>query len=786
MLAGMTRRPNNQPVSRRSHDLWPSPIPDTQSLRKGSVMNVVTRRSQHAGRLASLATIGAMLAALLPAGQVATVFGASFVLQEATNTNISAATTNAPGAGGSSTYTTLPDLKVQEGSPGDISSGTFTLAPPAGFAWKSTGPGATIAVDQVASPGTPCGSLEGTIGQTAALITVGFTRNDSATACLIKVSLIEVIPTQGTPLLAAASIIKSGTATGLPGSGYGTLATVVGTVAKLGYTQQPSSSPTGVTFLTQPRVATQDAVGNTVTSATASITLTLVQPPSLGGPGTLAGCTSEVATSSGIASFSACRVTGIGVGYKLLATDTTVAGGGHPYTAANSASFDIADNLGFETQPGGGVGAGGKAQGGVAFTSQPKVTVRVASANFTTNKAVNDSTTVITLSIKSGTGTAGALLTCDQAGNLLKATAGSSQFTGCKINKSGTAYKLVATSSPAYGTNAWESVAFDVLAGPATKLTFITQPAGAAAGQAFTTQPVVAITDAGGNVVTSGVSANVSLTIGTNPGLPAGVLSCTPAITVATATSGANAGKASFSGCKITNSGVGYTLNAIATNIVGVVALASTTSDPFTVTAPGAQITVSTSASVITWGQFVTVTTAFATNGVGKTFTLQATRDGVTWSTLATLTTGAGGTASFLYKPAPNLYYKAVFAGTADLLPGTSNSARTVVRQIALLRPTNGGLIKSIARNTSITFTTTVRPSRPELPPARVTFRFYRLSGGAWTLITSRDVIIDVFGKAATTFKFTSGGSWYVRTIANPTSYNANSVWSPLERYNVR
>lgn len=756
-------------------------IPDPQSLRKGSVMNVATRRSQHAGRLASLATIGAMLAALLPAGQVATVLGAGSILQAATNVSISADTSSA--AGGSSTYTTLPDLIVQEGSPGDISSGSLTIAPPTGFAWKASG--ATLVIDQVGAPGTPCGSLTGTILQSTSVITIGFSRVDSVTPCLITVGAIQVIPTQGTPLLAVASIVKGGTATGLPGSGYGTLATVVGPVAKLGYTQQPSSSPTGVTFLTQPRVATQDAVGNTVTTATASITLTLVAP-SLGGPGTLAGCTSAVATSSGIASFSACRVTGIGVGYKLLATDTTGAGGGHPYTAANSALFDISDNLGFETQPGGGAGSGGKAQGGVAFASQPKVTVRVASANFTTNKAVNDSTTVITLSIKAGTGTAGAVLTCDQAGNLLRATAGSSQFTGCKINKSGTGYVLVATSSPAYGANAWSSVAFDVLAGPATKLTFITQPAGAAAGQAFTTQPVVAITDAGGNVVTSGVSANVSLTIGTNPGVPAGVLSCTPSITVATATSGANAGKAVFSGCRITNSGVGYTLNAIATNIVGVVALASTTSDPFTVTAPGAQITVSTSAKVITWGQFVTVTTAFATNGAGKTFTLQGTRDGVTWSTLATLTTGAGGTASFLYKPATNLYYKAVFAGTADLLPGTSNSARTVVRQIALLRPTNGGLIKSIARNTSITFTTTVRPSRPELPPAKVTFRFYRLSGGAWTLVTSRDVIIDVFGKAATTFKFTSGGSWYVRSIANPTSYNANSVWSPLERYNVR
>jgi hypothetical protein len=102
------------------------------------------------------------------------------------------------------------------------------------------------------------------------------------------------------------------------------------------------------------------------------------------------------------------------------------------------------------------------------------------------------------------------------------------------------------------------------------------------------------------------------------------------------------------------------------------------------------------------------------------------------------------------------------------------------------MRPTNGGLIRSIARNTSITFTTTVRPARPELPPARVTFRFFRYIGGAWTLVTARDVTIDALGKASTIFKFTTRGSWRVRSVANGTPYNANSYWSPIERYNVR
>ena len=742
-------------------------------------MNVAPSRFRRARRLASLAMTGALLAALLPAGQVATVLGAASVVAATGGSAIAADTAaDAP----SPAWTTLIGPQIVEDAAGQlVNNGTIVLTAPSGFEFRTTGsPGS------LGAGGTGCTALAfGALSFAATTVTVTVTAQSTA-PCTATYSGLQVRPTVGS-LGGAAQRTGNITNTGNTGPGgstnYGTLTEVPGAAAKLGYTQQPSTTPSGVVFTTQPKVAILDAVGNTVTTGTYAITLTKVAPAT-GGPGTLGGCTSAVAPVAGVATFSGCLITGTGIGYKLLASDTT--GGGPALTPANSALFDIPDNLGFETQPGGGAGSGGKAQGGVAFTNQPKVTVRSGTSNFTTNKAVNDSTTTITLSIKAGTGAVGAVLTCDQAGNLLRATAGSSQFTGCKINKSGTAYKLVATSVPTYGTSIWESAAFDVVAGPATKLTFITQPAGAAAGQAFTTQPVVAVTDAGGNIVTTGVSANVSLTIGTNPGLPAGVLSCTPSITIATTTSGGNAGKATYSGCKITTSGVGYTLNAIPTSIVGVATLAAATSDPFTVTAPGAAITVSTSASVITWGQYVTVTTVFAVNGVGKTFTLLGSRDGLTWSTLATLTTGSTGTATFLYKPATNMFYNAAFAGSGDLLAGTSNTTRTVVRQIALLRPTNGGLIRSIARNTSITFTTTVRPARPELPAATVSFRFYRLSGGAWTLVTTRDVVIDALGKAVTTFKFTSGGSWYVRTIANPTSYNANSVWSPVERYNVR
>ena len=116
----------------------------------------------------------------------------------------------------------------------------------------------------------------------------------------------------------------------------------------------------------------------------------------------------------------------------------------------------------------------------------------------------------------------------------------------------------------------------------------------------------------------------------------------------------------------------------------------------------------------------------------------------------------------------------------------TSPTARVVVRQIALLRPTNSGAIKVIRRGTSITFVTTIRPSRPELPAPQATFRLFRRVSGVWLLVSERVVVANSFGQATTTFRFSSTGSWYVRSRANPTPYNANSYWSPVERYDVR
>ncbi|MFN2519343.1 MAG: hypothetical protein ABR604_09955, partial [Jatrophihabitantaceae bacterium] len=90
----------------------------------------------------------------------------------------------------------------------------------------------------------------------------------------------------------------------------------VGAATKLGFTQQPNGSTGGVAFGTQPKVAIQDAGGNTVTTDSSSVTLALTTPA-----GATLGCTANpTAAAGGIASFAGCKIDKAGT-YTLTATD---------------------------------------------------------------------------------------------------------------------------------------------------------------------------------------------------------------------------------------------------------------------------------------------------------------------------------------------------------------------------------------------------------------------------------------------------------------------------------
>ena len=150
--------------------------------------------------------------------------------------------------------------------------------------------------------------------------------------------------------------------------------------------------------------------------------------------------------------------------------------------------------------------------GGAVFPSQPHVRV----VNASNQTVTSDNSTVVTLARTPGTPAQGGpgTLTCSN-GLSRMVTDGIGQFTGCSIDRSGNGYRLRATG-PAL-TQA-DSNTFTVAVGPAAKLAFVTQPTTGTALQVLMPPISVAVQDAGGNTVTTGQSAAVTLDHAAEPG----------------------------------------------------------------------------------------------------------------------------------------------------------------------------------------------------------------------------------------------------------------------------
>jgi hypothetical protein len=149
------------------------------------------------------------------------------------------------------------------------------------------------------------------------------------------------------------------------------------------------------------------------------------------------------------------------------------------------------------------------------------------------------------------------------------------------------------------------------------------------------------------------------------------------------------------------------------------------------------------------------------------------------------VTTGTDGTAAAVDRPAANTFYRLVFDGAPDLAAASSPVVRVVVRRVALLRPDNRGTVRRVSRGTTVTFSTLVRPVTASVAPGPVTYRLFQLVGRSWVLKRSWTVTPDATGLALLPVAFASRGSWMVRAMAVPTAANANSVWSPAQRYDV-
>ena len=197
---------------------------------------------------------------------------------------------------------------------------------------------------------------------------------------------------------------------------------------KLVFTVQPSDTVAGATITPLVEVTVQDAFGNTVTSATHSITLSLGTDPS-GGAATLSGA-GPVSAVSGVATFS--------VSLDVAETGYTVAADASGLNADTSVAFDIsaapAAQLAFTVHP-------TDATVGVTVSPAVEVTVQDVLGN-----TVTTATETITLSIVAATDPSGRTATLS-GGGPVSAVNGVATFPNVSIDIAGAGYTLETSAS---------------------------------------------------------------------------------------------------------------------------------------------------------------------------------------------------------------------------------------------------------------------------------------------------------------------------------------------------
>src|SRR5205807_430833 len=162
----------------------------------------------------------------------------------------------------------------------------------------------------------------------------------------------------------------------------------VGAVSQLGFTTHPDGAATrGVPVPTQPVVTAADAGGNTVTSYSSSITLSIKSWTGARGP---RWTTFFPYTTLFRSSFSGCKIDKAGAGYVLTASDGT--------RSVDSAAFPVSvgpvTQLVFTTQP------DGAAASTATSPQQPAATASYAGGNTDTGYA-----STMSLPTTSGPGT---------------------------------------------------------------------------------------------------------------------------------------------------------------------------------------------------------------------------------------------------------------------------------------------------------------------------------------------------------------------------------------------
>jgi len=348
-----------------------------------------------------------------------------------------------------------------------------------------------------------------------------------------------------------------------------------GTATHLVFTGQPSTTTAHAIISPAVEVEARDSAGQTATSFTGRVTITITS--GTGGMGAALFGMKTVTFANGVAVFPNLAIDDDGVGYMLSARAPGLAG-------ATSAPFDVTpDVAGIE----------------LVFTAQPSTTpedATIRSAVRVTARERSGRTATrfarrVTLSITPGTGDAEAVLS---GTTTVTAVGGVATFSNLSIDKAGTGYILSAAAAGLSSTSApfditgrvaelapavAEPAPTPVVVRPApfgpppavdVELVFTKQPSATAEETPISPAVQVTARERSGRTVTN-FTRRVTLSIAPGTGDGEAVLSGTTTVT-------AVAGVATFSTLSIDNAGTGYILSAASPGLTG------TTSAPFDVT----------------------------------------------------------------------------------------------------------------------------------------------------------------------------------------------------------
>ena len=504
------------------------------------------------------------------------------------------------------------------------------------------------------------------------------------------------------------------------------------------------------------------------------------QPVTITGSGFAGGCSTYSVTfsGSGVSAAGVARSSNTVMTANVTVTaaaavglrDVTVSGNG------GCSSFSFLGTDAFTVK----VGAGAAAKLAITSISPQSPTagmafsVVVQSQDAAGTPANVTSRTAVSLSLNTGSGTLGGPL----AGSIAKG-ANAVTISGVTYSKAETGVRLTAARTSGMSPLAsGSSAAFTVVAGTFTKLQVLVPGEIAAPGttSGTTGNPTTQMVGSPFTVTVNAVDPNWNVVTSTDV---VGITSSDPAATLP-ASAALVGGTRTFS----------VTLNTVGGRTVTAADLnngskAANTSPAITVISPAA-ISLTRSRGMVTYGETDTFSVQFGTGGANRSFVLEYTSVGVPWAPIANLTTNAAGFASFLYVPTRTGYVRARFPGATDLGAATSTVYIVGVRQTVSTLSPHDATTRTIAAGTSITFATTVRPTRPDLAPSMVTFRFYQKVSGAWVLKAERGVVTGSSGVASATFRFGSKGAWYVRAYAPRTPYNSISRFTAAEYYLVQ